>query len=69
MMRHVTEILAQISAPDFVAGLVLVDDKVTKAAPILRFMRGWSRDAVRSHCQFKAWDVRVVWQKAATRRR
>jgi hypothetical protein len=43
-MRQVIEILAQISAPHFVAGIVLVDDRVTKAAPILHFMRGWSRD-------------------------
>jgi hypothetical protein len=67
-MRHVVEILAQVSAPHFVAGIVLCDDKVTKAAPILRFMRGWSRDRVRSHCHENNWDIRVVWQRPSTRR-
>lgn len=59
-MRH--EILAQITAPYFVAGLVLVDDEVTKTAPILHFMRGWSRVLVRSHCREKKWAIRVVRQ-------
>jgi hypothetical protein len=67
-MRDVVEILAQIKAPHFCAGIVLVDDWVTKAAPILRHMRGWSRDEVRSHCIEHGWQVRVVWQKPSTRR-
>lgn len=67
-MRNVVEILAQIAAPDFVAGLVLVDDKVTKTAPILHRMRGWSRDRVRDYCREKNWSVVVVWQRPSTRR-
>ena len=67
-MRQVIEILAQVSGPDFVAGIVLVDDRVTKAAPILRFMRGWSRDRVRTFCLESNWNIRVVWQKQSTRR-
>jgi hypothetical protein len=68
MTRSVIEILAQIHAPHFVAGLVLCDDRVTKAAPILHYMRGWPRDRVRSYCQEKNWDVRVVWQRPSKRR-
>jgi hypothetical protein len=67
-MRQVIEILAQVSAPHFVAGIVLVDDRVTKAAPILHFMRGWSRDRVRAFCLESNWNIRVVWQKQSTRR-
>ena len=59
------EILAQIKAPkpkQFVAGLVLWDDKVVEAAPIIGFMkRGkWSRTRVREYCQLKGWEISVV---------
>jgi hypothetical protein len=61
------EILAQIRAPkprQFVAGLVLWDDIVVEAAPILHFMkRGrWTRSRVREHCQLKGWQVSVVYE-------
>jgi hypothetical protein len=55
-----TEIVAVIDAPHFYAGIVLVDDKVTRAAPIVKYMRGWSRDKVRTYCQSKGWHVAVV---------
>jgi hypothetical protein len=56
----VREILAQITGPHFSAGIVLQDDYVVEAAPILRYMRGWRRDRVRRFCVDKDWDVRVV---------
>lgn len=56
----ITEILASIDAPHFYAGVVLWDDKVVEAAPILRYMKGWSRDRVRSYCKDKKWSVSVV---------
>ena len=59
------EILAQIRAPKprhFVAGLVLWDDVVVEAAPILNFMkRGtWTRASVREYCEAKGWTVSVI---------
>jgi hypothetical protein len=59
------EILAQIKAPkprQFVAGLVLWDDIVVVAAPILQFMkRGrWTRAKVREYCEAKDWTVSVI---------
>lgn len=59
------EILAQVTAPPprgFCAGLVLFDDKVVETAPILRRMRGWSRQRVRDYCQQRGWKVTVVYQ-------
>ncbi|MEY9428155.1 hypothetical protein ABH975_003470 [Bradyrhizobium ottawaense] len=58
----ITEILAQIKGPNFTAGIVLFDDKVVEAAPIVRYMRTWSRDRVREECRRKGWTVSVVWQ-------
>ena len=52
--------LAQITAPHFCAGIVLADDEVVEAAPILRYMVGWYRDRVRTYCNSKGWKVRVV---------
>jgi hypothetical protein len=43
----ITETLAQIRGANFTAGIVLFDDKVVETAPIVRYMRGWSRDRVR----------------------
>jgi hypothetical protein len=58
------EILAQIKAPHFTAGLVLFDNTVVEAAPIIGYMKKqkWSRDRVRSYCQDKGWDISVVYQ-------
>jgi hypothetical protein len=59
------EILAQIRAPkprQFVAGIVLWDDVVVEAAPIVHFMKcgKWTRDRVREHCRDKGWSIAVV---------
>lgn len=57
-----TEILAQIEAPHFTAGIVLRDDIVIEAADIVKYMRRnkWTRDQVRAYCQRKNWKVSVV---------
>lgn len=52
--------LAQIDAPHFVAGIVLDSDVVVEAAPIVRYMRGWTRDRVCAYCQRKGWSVKSV---------
>jgi hypothetical protein len=57
------EMLASIDAPYFLAGIVLRDDRVIVTADILRYMRGWSRDRVRSYCSTKGWHVSVIWER------
>jgi hypothetical protein len=52
--------LAQITAPHLCAGIILRNDVVVDAAPILRWMIGKSRDFVRSYCARKGWSVVVV---------
>jgi hypothetical protein len=58
----IDEILAQIRAPHFTAGIVLFDGKVVETAPILRRFKGRSRDHVRAECKRLGWEVSVVWQ-------
>jgi len=60
----ITEILAQIRGDHFTAGIVLFDDRVVEAAPIVGYMKKqrWSRDRVRNYCRNKGWEVSVVWQ-------
>lgn len=60
----VIEILAQIRAPHFTAGLVLWDDKVIEAAPIIGYMKKqkWTRAKVRNYCKSKEWKISIVHQ-------
>lgn len=51
--------LIQITAPHMCAGLVLVDDKVVRAAPILHYMFGWSIGGVTAYCNRKGWTWTV----------
>lgn len=55
--------LAQVTARHLCAGIILASDRVVEAAPILRYMTGWTRDRVRSYCAGKGWTVRVVTPK------
>jgi hypothetical protein len=60
-----TEILAQITAEHFTAGLVLHDDNVVEAAPIIGYMqRGrWTRAVVRDYCARKGWAIKVIHER------
>jgi hypothetical protein len=55
-----TELYAQVQGDDFCAGLVLRNDVVIEAAPIIRYMKGWSRSRVRAYCQEKGWIAKIV---------
>jgi hypothetical protein len=63
----VTEILAQIRGDKFTAGIVLWDDTVIEAAPIVKYMKGWSRDRVRDYCKGKGWTIEVVHEMQRSR--
>jgi hypothetical protein len=60
----VIEVLAQVegvrSGKPFTGSIVLHDDRVVEAAPIVRFMQRWHRDRVREHCQRLGWRIAVV---------
>lgn len=52
--------LVRVVAPHFVAGLVVDDEYVIHAAPILRYMVGWSVDRVRDYVAKKGWRASNV---------
>lgn len=54
------EVLAQITANHFVAGIWLVRGRVTDSAPIIKYMIGWHANKVKAYCDKKGWDVRRV---------
>ena len=47
--------LGRITAPHFVAGVVLEDDVVVRAAPIIKYMRGWNSARIKSYTRKKGW--------------
>ena len=61
-IRSPMRLLARIAAPHFVAGIVLRNDLVVEAAPIVIYMQRqkWSRDKVREFCRKNGWQVEVV---------
>lgn len=53
------KLIASINAPHFYCGIVLIDDRVIRAAPIVKYMIGWSRNRVREYCTKKCWIIEV----------
>lgn len=62
----IVETLACIEGdkPYFTAGIVLFDDIVVEAAPIVGYMKQkkWTRAQVRKYCETKGWKISVVHQ-------
>jgi hypothetical protein len=55
--------LVAVDAPHFYAGLILVDDVVTEAAPILHWTIGKHRTFLRSYFMKKGWKTTVLERK------
>jgi len=49
--------IMQITAPYFVAGIVLEDRVVVEAAPIVKYMKGWHGIRALAYCKRKRWTV------------
>jgi hypothetical protein len=56
MSERKSEALGRIEAPHFVAGIVFRDRIAVDAAPIVKYMHGWSVERVRDYCQRKEWE-------------
>jgi len=52
--------LLQITAPHFVAGLVIEEGSVKRVAPIIKYMRGYTIEKVRKYCERKGWTLTLV---------
>lgn len=51
----------QITAPNFCAGIVVDSDRyVVEAAPILRYMVGWSLAQTTAYCWKRRWKIEQV---------
>ncbi len=44
-----------ITAPHFVAGVVLFNNVVVRCAPILKYMKAWTKTQVVTYCNSKRW--------------
>lgn len=55
-----TKVLAQVSAPHFVAGIVCDDYRCLAAAPVLGWMVGRQRAWIREYVKARNWKIAVV---------
>jgi len=55
--KMIPEVFMRIEAGYFVAGVVAVGGRVTKAAPIIHYMVGWKVEKVRRYCDGMKWKV------------
>lgn len=46
-----------IIAPHFCASVVVRDGRVTKPAPILKYMLGWTPERIAEYCHRKGWTI------------
>lgn len=49
--------MLRIEAPNFVAGVVLENERVVETAPILRYMLGWTAARVAMFGYKRGWEV------------
>lgn len=54
--------LIRIVAPHFVAGLILVNDQITRCAPIVAYMKlkQWDPFTIALYCQKKNWQFEII---------
>ena len=52
--------MLRISAPHFVAGVIIENGVVTEAAPILYWTRGKTDTFVKNYCEKKNWKYEVL---------
>ena len=55
----------QIYAAHFCAGVIHDDGRIVKAAPIVRYMLGWSGKEFNTYCARKGWTYQHVPQVTA----
>ncbi len=53
-------ILVRVVAPHFVAGMLMTDNIVTEAAPILKWALGKHRDDLRQYFLRKGWEAHEI---------
>lgn len=55
------KVTVQVKSRHFCAGLVIVPrGKCVEAAPIVRYMKGWTGEKIRTYCRERGWLVAQV---------
>jgi hypothetical protein len=54
------EELLQIQSGYFSAGVVMIGDRVIRAAPIVHYMIGWKLKTIKDYCRKKRWSVKRI---------
>lgn len=52
--------MMRIVAPHFVAGVVISHGVVVRAAPIVKYMKGWLTPKVINYCKKRGWSVVTI---------
>jgi hypothetical protein len=60
MENHYPVLGFRIVAPHFVAGGEARAGKCVRAAPIIKYMVGWSGKQVKDYCEKKGWTVEKI---------
>lgn len=55
-----SNVSARITAPHFCCGIIFRKGVVVEAAPITKYMKGWTAARVEEYCKNKKWKVEVV---------
>jgi hypothetical protein len=48
--------MLRILGPDFVAGLIVDRNRISRAAPVIRYMTGWTVREVLARCSQRGWQ-------------
>lgn len=49
--------ILSVDAPHFVAGIVFDQNTVKRAAPIIKYMTGWSKEKMTTYCEYRGWKI------------
>ena len=52
--------LVQITSSYFCAGIILEDEVCIRAAPIVKYMKGWDKVKIRNYCKYKNWIAKII---------
>lgn len=55
-----TMVLFRIDSLYFCAGGEIIGEKVSLAAPIIKYMVGWSQDRLIDYCHKKKWEISLI---------
>ena len=49
--------MIRIESHYFVVGVIITDEIVVRAPPIVKYMKGWSVQRVTNYCEKKGWKM------------